>query len=92
MSKFVKEHKPNLMFIHFLSIDEAGHTHSWGSPQYYQAVKVYMYIRSSVSEYMKEIKCPCASIRMYIGEIMQAFEDAEIYDETLFILTADHGG
>ena len=48
MSKFVKEHKPNLMFIHFLSIDEAGHTHSWGSPEYYQAVKVH--VCSSVPE------------------------------------------
>lgn len=71
MSKFVKEHKPNLMFIHFLSIDEAGHAHSWGSPEYYKAVK---------------------NVDGYIGEIMQAFEDAGIYDETLFILTADHGG
>ena len=29
MSQFVSEHKPNLMFIHFDSIDEAGHSFSW---------------------------------------------------------------
>ena len=40
MAKFVKEHKPNLMFIHFDTIDEAGHKYSWGSPGYYAAVKV----------------------------------------------------
>ena len=40
MSKFVLQHQPNLMFIHFDSIDEAGHAYSWGSPQYYDAVKV----------------------------------------------------
>ena len=34
------QHKPNLMFIHFDSIDDAGHAHQWGSPQYYDAVKV----------------------------------------------------
>ena len=28
----------------------------------------------------------------YIGEIMKAFEDAGIFNETLFIVTADHGG
>lgn len=28
----------------------------------------------------------------YIGEIVQAVKDAGIYDETIFILTADHGG
>ena len=41
MSKFVTEHKPDLMFIHFDSIDEAGHTYTWGSSKYYDAVKVY---------------------------------------------------
>jgi predicted AlkP superfamily pyrophosphatase or phosphodiesterase len=28
----------------------------------------------------------------YIGEIMRAFEKAGIYNKTLFMLTADHGG
>ena len=40
MSMLVTEHQPNLMFIHFDSIDEAGHSFSWGSPKYYDAVKV----------------------------------------------------
>ena len=32
------------------------------------------------------------NVDRYIGEIMKAFEDAGIYNETLFVLTADHGG
>ena len=28
----------------------------------------------------------------YIGEIMQAVKDAGMWDETIFIVTADHGG
>ena len=40
MYNFVVEHHPNLMFIHFDSIDDAGHSYSWGSPEYYDAVKV----------------------------------------------------
>lgn len=28
----------------------------------------------------------------YVGEIVQAVKDAGIYDDTIFILTADHGG
>ena len=41
MSQFVSQHKPNLMFIHFDSIDEAGHKYTWGSTEYYEAVKVF---------------------------------------------------
>ena len=39
-----------------------------------------------------ELFASSQSVDGYIGEIMRAFEDAGIYDETLFILTADHGG
>ena len=40
MSNFVAKYQPNLMFIHFDSIDEAGHHYTWGSSEYYDAVKV----------------------------------------------------
>ena len=91
MSDYVLEHKPNLMFIHFLSIDEAGHAYSWGSPQYYNAVKVQFSstISSSVT-YSDPLLVQ--AVDGYIGEIMTAFETAGIYNDTLFILTADHGG
>lgn len=32
------------MFIHFDSIDDAGHGHGWGSADYYDAVKVSLHI------------------------------------------------
>ena len=41
MVDYVVNYKPNLMFLHFLYIDEAGHESSWGSHQYYSAVAVY---------------------------------------------------
>lgn len=31
-------------------------------------------------------------IDKYVGRILQAVKDADIYDETIFIVTADHGG
>ena len=46
MHDFIVQHRPNLMFIHFDGIDEAGHAHQWGSPDYYAAAKVYMYCYS----------------------------------------------
>ena len=33
-----------------------------------------------------------AELDGYIGQIIQAVKDAGIYDETIFIVTADHGG
>ncbi len=44
LSNFIMLHQPNLMFIHFDSIDDAGHGHGWGSPDYYDAVKVTMFM------------------------------------------------
>ena len=40
MASFISKSKPNLMFIHLLSIDEAGHSYGWGSDLYYKAVMV----------------------------------------------------
>ena len=40
LAEIIEQHKPNLMFIHFDSIDDAGHGSYWGSQTYYDAVKV----------------------------------------------------
>lgn len=40
MYQFIVDNQPNLMFIHFDSIDDAGHTYQWGTKEYYDAVKV----------------------------------------------------
>lgn len=39
-------------------------------------------------EYYKKLK----ELDSYIGEIIQATKDAGIYEETIFIVTSDHGG
>jgi len=43
MKGFIVKSQPNLMFIHFDSIDDAGHTYQWGSKEYYNALKVWKY-------------------------------------------------
>lgn len=37
---WIKEHKPNLAFIHFPDPDSAGHASGWGSPEQKEAFKV----------------------------------------------------
>lgn len=71
LASFITQSKPNLMFIHFDSIDDAGHAHGWGSPLYYQTTK---------------------KVDNYIGTLMTALETAGILQDTLLMLTADHGG
>ena len=40
LSDIITAHQPNLMFIHFDTIDDAGHKYGWGSKEYYDATKV----------------------------------------------------
>ena len=35
---FIRERKPTLTFVHYDSVDEAGHHYGWDTPQYYAAV------------------------------------------------------
>lgn len=37
-SRYIKEHKPNFLFIHFDGVDHAGHAFGWKSPTYYKTV------------------------------------------------------
>jgi len=39
MVKFILQYQPNMMFIHFDEVDETGHQHGWGSPEYYNATR-----------------------------------------------------
>ena len=50
MHDIIVKHRPNLMFIHFDSIDEAGHAHQWGSPDYYAAAKVQCAVSCTSSQ------------------------------------------
>ena len=35
---FIQDRKPTLIFVHYDSVDEAGHTYGWDTPEYYAAV------------------------------------------------------
>jgi predicted AlkP superfamily pyrophosphatase or phosphodiesterase len=65
------KYKPELMFVHFDEIDDAGHSSGWGSSVYYKAAQ---------------------TVDGYIAEIIQALQSAGILQDTLIIVTADHGG
>lgn len=68
---YFKKEKPEIMFVHFDSVDHEGHFKGFGSKSYKTALK---------------------TVDGYLGKIYQAVKDAGMADETLFILTADHGG
>ena len=94
MLHFIKDQCPHLMFIHLESIDIAGHAHSWGSPEYYDAAKVKshsLYPPLSLILQLLDFLC-FQTVDGYIGEIMNAFVEAEIFEQTLFIIVSDHGG
>lgn len=68
---YLKEEKPNLLFLHFDDVDGAGHSIGWGTPEYKSAIQ---------------------KMDERIGNIIQATKDAGTYKNTLFLITADHGG
>ncbi|MBE6540858.1 MAG: nucleotide pyrophosphatase [Ruminococcaceae bacterium] len=69
--KYLKEHDPKLLFVHFDSVDGAGHNDGYGS-----------------NDHLKQIKV----IDGYIGLIYSVLENRGMLDDTLFIVTTDHGG
>ncbi|HLR36787.1 MAG TPA: alkaline phosphatase [Chitinophagaceae bacterium] len=69
--QYIKNKKPNLLFVHLGEVDGAGHTIGWGTNAYYKA------IHKMDSE---------------VGQIIQAVIDADIMNESIIIITADHGG
>ena len=68
---YMKETKPDLMFVYYGETDHVGHTAGHDTPEYYQA---------------------CSMMDGYVGKVIQAVKDAGMYDNTVFLLTSDHGG
>ena len=68
---YICENKPDFLFVHFDSVDGAGHSTGYG-----------------LSAFIKRIN----EVDKLIGDVYNAIEKAEILDETLFIVVADHGG
>jgi predicted AlkP superfamily pyrophosphatase or phosphodiesterase len=69
--EIIREHKPDVMLIHFPSVDNVGHAIGWATPQQ-----------------MKAIEDADAAV----GQVLQALEDANLTNQTLLIVTSDHGG
>lgn len=63
--------KPNLLFLQFDTIDHAGHTHGYGSPEYLETVR---------------------AVDGLIGELLASLEQAGIRQQTVVLVTSDHGG
>lgn len=68
---YVKECRPEMLFVQFDEVDGAGHCHGYGTEKYYDQIKVEDRL---------------------IAKIYDAYAEAGIIDDTLFIVTADHGG
>ncbi len=67
----IREHRPQVMLVHFAGGDRAGHALGWGSKQQLAA--------------MEEIDAG-------IGTVIDTLKQEGLYETTLIILTADHGG
>ena len=70
MMQFILHFKPNLMFVHFDSVDHGGHSSCWGCEEYYEHAR---------------------NVDQFLGWILDALKDADIFEQTLVIVTADHG-
>jgi type I phosphodiesterase/nucleotide pyrophosphatase/PA14 domain-containing protein/chitobiase/beta-hexosaminidase-like protein len=70
-TSYIKEKKPDFLFIHFDDVDHVGHSLGHKTTAFYEAV---------------------SHVDQQIGEIIQATKDAGTFEETAFIVSADHGG
>ena len=68
---YIKDQKPDFLFIHFDDVDHVGHSLGHKTPAFYKAV---------------------SHVDQLIGQIVQATKDAGTFEETAFIISADHGG
>lgn len=68
---YICENKPDFLFIHFDSVDGAGHSTGYGLPAFIKRIN---------------------EVDKLIGDVYSAIEKAEMLEETLFIVIADHGG
>ncbi|PSL46841.1 type I phosphodiesterase/nucleotide pyrophosphatase [Chitinophaga niastensis] len=68
---YIKEKKPDFLFIHFDEPDGTGHNIGHNTPAYFDQVH-----KNDV----------------LLGKILQAVKDAGMWDNTIILLTADHGG
>lgn len=68
---YIRKNKPDFLFVHFDSVDGAGHGTGYGLPAFIRRI---------------------SEVDKLIGDVYSAVEDAEMLEDTLFIVIADHGG
>lgn len=68
---YIIKNKPDFLFIHFDSVDGAGHGSGYGLPAFIKRIH---------------------EVDELINDVYSAVEKAEIIEDTLFIVIADHGG
>ncbi len=68
---YIRENKPDFLFIQFDSVDGAGHRYGYGK-----------------SEFLTRL----TEVDKLINDVYSAAQDAEMAEDMLFIVIADHGG
>lgn len=68
---YLSETQPTMLFVHFESVDAAGHEYGYGGDEFYDALR---------------------TVDGYLGQIYDKYDELGILDETLFIVSSDHGG
>lgn len=69
--EYIIENKPDFLFVHFDSIDGAGHSTGYGLPAFIERIH---------------------EVDKLIGDVYSAVKNAEMLEDTIFIVIADHGG
>jgi predicted AlkP superfamily pyrophosphatase or phosphodiesterase len=67
----IRQHKPDVLFVHFGDVDSVGHANGWGSQQQLAAAE---------------------AADGAVGKVLAVLEELRILDDTVVIVTADHGG
>ena len=67
----LKQHRPDVTFVHLPDVDVVGHANGWGSPEQLAAIH---------------------DVDACVGQILDTLAELKLADETVVILTADHGG
>lgn len=69
--RILREHRPDVFFVHLPGVDTAGHGYGWGTPEQIVAIE---------------------QADSAVGELLDALAELSLNEQTVLILTADHGG
>ena len=68
---YIREKKPDFLFLYFHNVDVTGHQTGHDTPAYYEAVE---------------------GVDAHIGQVLEVIGEAGMKDNTVVMLSADHGG